>query len=113
MLTYFKETETYNKPKTYKDQATVETVNQGQPYYVASKEYGYEGKHQPIAGSVFTDHIGTWVICTEARYKPIKAESIKCSLEDDGVMHQTYSPRMTFLTEESARYYAETGKVKD
>ena len=45
---------TYNKPITYTDQATVETVNAGMPYYVASPKYGYEGEHIPVAGSVYS-----------------------------------------------------------
>lgn len=44
--------QTLDKPKTYQNQATVETVNAGIPYYVASPEFGYEGVHVPIAGSV-------------------------------------------------------------
>ena len=115
----------YNKPKTYKQQATVDTVNAGIPYYVASPTYGYEGEHVPIAGSVskLTDinkETGTfstsrestslWVTCTVNRYqsdKPFK----RCSLLDDGVIHQTYNPRMAFLDPFSAKYYAETGKL--
>ena len=115
----------YNKPKTYKQQATVETVNAGLPYYVASPKYGYEGIHVPIAGSVsklvdINEQTGTfstrrestslWVTCTASRYqsdRPFK----RCSLLDDGVIHQTYNPRMAFLDPFSAKYYAETGKL--
>ena len=117
--------EIYNKPKTYKQQATVDTVNAGIPYYVASPKYGYEGEHVPIAGSVskLTDidkETGTfstsrestslYVTCTASKYqldKPFK----RCSLLDDGVIHQTYNPRMAFLDPFSAKYYAETGKL--
>ena len=115
----------YNKPKTYKQQATVDTVNAGIPYYVASPTYGYEGAHVPIAGSVskLTDinketgtfstsreSTGLYVTCTASKYqfnKPFK----RCSLLDDGVIHQTYNPRMAFLDPFSAKLYAETGKL--
>lgn len=115
----------YNKPKTHKDQATLETVNAGIPYYVASPKYGYEGVHVPIAGTVSkltgidqltgehnSDRTSTteWVTCTVSRYqfdKPFK----RCSLADDGVLYQTYNPRMAFTTPFSAMYYAETGKL--
>ena len=115
----------YNKPKTYKQQATVDTVNAGIPYYVASPKYGYEGAHVPIAGSVskLTDinkETGTfstsrestslWVTCTASRYQSNKP-FCRCSLSDDGVVHQTYSPKMAFLDPFSAKYYAETGKL--
>ena len=117
---------TYNKPITYTDQATVETVNAGMPYYVASPKYGYEGEHIPVAGSVSTlmdmnEQTGTfstrrestslWVTCTASRYqfdRPFR----RCSLSDDGVIHNTYSPRMAFTNMFSALYYAETGKLK-
>ena len=118
--------ETYDKPTTYKDQATLETVNAGIPYYVASPKYGYEGEHTPVAGSVsklmdMDEQTGTfstrrestslWVTCTASRYqfdRPFR----RCSLSDDGVLHQTYNPRMAFTNISSARYYAETGKLK-
>ncbi len=118
--------QTYNKPKTYKDQATLETVNAGIPYYVASPKFGYEGVHVPIAGSVsklidMNEQTGTfstgreftslWVTCTASRYqfdRPFR----RCSLSDDGVIHQTYNPRMAFTNMSSALYYAETGKLK-
>ena len=118
--------ETYNKPITYADQATVETVNAGMPYHVASPKYGYEGEHIPVAGSVssisdMNEQTGTfstrrestslWVTCTASRRqfdKPFR----RCSLSDDGVVHQTYSPRMAFTNIFSALYYAETGKLK-
>ena len=117
----------YNKPKTYKQQATVDTVNAGIPYYVASPKYGYEGVHVPIAGSVskLTDinkETGTlstsrestslWVTCTASRYQYDKP-FIRCSLSDDGVVHQTYSHRMAFLDPFSAKHYAETGKLPE
>ena len=120
--------ETYNKPITYTDQATVETVNAGMPYYVASPKYGYEGEHIPVAGSVssianideqtgelkptsYDTATSLWVTCTASRYqsnKPFK----RCSLSDDGVIHNIYSPRMAFTNIFSALYYAETGKLK-
>ena len=120
--------ETYNKPITYADQATVETVNAGMPYYVASPKYGYEGEHIPVAGSVsklidMDEQTGElkpvikqpsyslWVTCTASRRqfdKPFR----RCSLSDDGVIHNTYSPRMAFTNIFSALYYAETGKLK-
>lgn len=118
--------ETYNKPITYTDQATVETVNAGLPYYVASPKYGYEGIHVPIAGSVsklvdINEQTGTfstrrestslWVTCTASRYQSDRP-FIRCSLLDDGVIHNTYSPRMAFTNIFSALYYAETGKLK-
>ena len=119
---------TYNKPITYTDQATVETVNAGMPYYVASPKYGYEGEHMPVAGSVssisdidkqtgelkpasYDTATSLWVTCTTSRYqfdKPFR----RCSLSDDGVVHQTYNPRMAFTNIFSALYYAETGKLK-
>ena len=118
--------EPYNKPVTYADQATVETVNAGLPYYVASPKYGYEGIHVPIAGSVsklvdINEQTGTfstrrestslWVTCTASRYQSDRP-FIRCSLLDDGVIHNTYSPRMAFTNIFSALYYAETGKLK-
>ena len=116
----------YNKPITYTDQATIETVNAGMPYYVASPKYGYEGEHIPVAGSVSSisnideqtgelkpceRKIGLWVTCTASRYQfdsPFK----RCSLSDDGVIYQTYNSRMAFTNMFSALYYAETGKLK-
>lgn len=116
----------YNKPITYTDQATVETVNAGMPYYVSSLKYGYEGEHIPIAGSVsivsdideqtgepkpHKGNFGLCVTCTASRHqsnRPFK----RCSLSDDGVIHNTYSPRMAFTNIFSALYYAETGKFK-
>ena len=118
--------QTYNKPITYTDQATIETVNAGIPYYVASPKYGYEGEHIPVTGSVsklidMDEQTGTfstriestslWVTCTASRYqfdRPFR----RCSLSDDGVIHNTYSPRMAFTNMFSALYYAETGKLK-
>lgn len=118
--------ETYYKPIIYADQATVETVNAGMPYYVASPKHGYEGEHIPVAGSVSKlidideqtgilstgiESTSLWVTCTASRYqfdRPFK----RCSLSDDGVVHQTYSPRMAFTNIFSALYYAETGKLK-
>ena len=120
--------QTYNKPITYADQATVETVNAGMPYHVASPKYGYEGGHIPVAGSVsivssmdeqtgelkpkeYDSATSLWVTCTASRRqfdKPFR----RCSLSDDGVVHQTYNPRMAFTNMISALYYAETGKLK-
>ena len=119
---------TYNKPITYTDQATIETVNAGMPYYVASPKYGYEGEHIPVAGSVssivnideqtgelkpasYDTATSLWVTCTASRYqfnRPFK----RCSLSDDGVIHNTYNPRMAFTNMFSALYYTETGKLK-
>lgn len=116
----------HNKPKVYPDQATIETVNAGIPYYVASPDYGYEGGNIPIAGSVSNlssinqltgEHNSDktsdslWVTCTASRYQSDKPYR-RCSLSDDGVVHQTYSSRMAFLNIFSAMYYAETGKIK-
>ena len=120
--------ETYNKPITYTDQATVETVNAGMPYYVASPKYGYEGGHIPVAGSVssianideqtgelkpseYDTATSLWVTCTASRYQSNKPFR-RCSLSDDGVIHNTYSPRMALTNMISALYYAETGKLK-
>ena len=118
--------QTYNKPITYADQATVETVNAGMPYHVASPKYGYEGGHIPVAGSVskltdINEITGTfstkrestnlWVTCTASR-RQFDKPFTRCSLSDDGVVHQTYSPRMAFTNMISALYYAETGKLK-
>ena len=117
---------TYNKPITYTDQATIETVNAGMPYHVASPKYGYEGEHIPVAGSVssmfdMNEQTGTfstrrestslWVTCTASRYQSNKPFR-RCSLSDDGVIHNTYSPRMAFTNMFAALYYAETGKLK-
>lgn len=119
--------ETYYKPITYNDQATVETVNAGMPYYVSSPKYGYEGAQIPVAGSVssianideqtgelkptsYDRATSLWVTCTVSRYqfnRPFR----RCSLSDDGVIHNTYSPRMAFTNIFSALYYAETGKL--
>ena len=117
----------YNKPKVYPDQATIETVNAGIPYYVASPDYGYEGVHVPIAGTVSKltgidestgEHnsdrksASEWVTCTTSRYqfnKPYR----RCSLSDSGVVHQTYNSRMAFLSMDSAMHYAETGKLNN
>jgi hypothetical protein len=116
----------YNKPKVYPDQATIETVNAGIPYYVASPEHGDEGVHVPIAGTVSKspgidestgehnsdkESTSQWVTCIASRYqfnKPYK----RGSLSDDGVLHQTYNSRLAFLNMFSAMYYAETGKIK-
>lgn len=120
--------ETYSKPITYADQATVETVNAGMPYYVASPKYGYEGEHIPVAGSVSTvstidEQTGElkpasyntvnslWVTCTASK-RQFNRPFLRCSLSDDGVVHQTYNPRMAFTNIFSALYYAETGKLK-
>ena len=120
--------QTYNKPITYADQATVETVNAGMPYHVSSPKYGYEGEHIPVAGSVsivssidertgelkpsrYDGAYGLWVTCTASRYQ-FNRPFIRCSLSDDGAVHQTYSPRMAFTNIFSALYYAETGKLK-
>ena len=120
--------ETYNKPITYTDQATIETVNAGIPYHVASPKYGYEGEHIPVAGSVssisdideqtgelkpasYNKATNLWVTCTASRYQSNKPFR-RCSLLDDGVIHNTYSPRMAFTNIFSALYYAETGKLK-
>ena len=120
--------ETYNKPITYADQATIQTVNAGIPYYVASPKYGYEGEHIPIANSVsivssmdeqtgelkpkeYDRGTSLWVTCTASRRQFDKTFN-RCSLSDDGVIHQTYSPRMAFTNIFSALYYAETGKLK-
>lgn len=118
--------ETYHKPLMYTDQATIQTVNAGMPYYVASPKYGYEGAHVPVTGSVSKlidmdeqtgifstgrESTSIWVTCTASRRqfnKPFK----RCSLSDDGVIHNTYSPRMAFTNMFSALYYAETGKLK-
>lgn len=119
-----------NKPKTYQNQATVETVNAGIPYYVASPEFGYEGVNVPLANSVseistidpYTGELqpkpwnrpdSLWVTCTHhSRYqgdKPLR----RCSLSDDGVIYQTYNSKLAFLDPFSAKYYAETGRVKN
>ena len=125
---YLTNIETYSKPRLYKSQATLETVNAGMPYYIASPKYGYEGEHIPVAGSVssisdideqtgelkpapYNRATSLWVTCTASRYqfdKPFR----RCSLSDDGVIHNTYSPRMAFTNMFSALYYAETGKLK-
>ena len=123
---YLLDYQAYSKPITYNDQATIETVNAGMPYYVASPKYGYEGEHIPVAGSVSKltninqltgehdsdrESSSLWVTCTSSRYqfdKPFR----RCSLSDDGVIYQTYNPRMAFTNISSALYYAETGKLK-
>lgn len=121
-----KNPQTYSKPVTYNNQATIQTVNAGLPYYVASPKYGYEGAHIPIVGSVSKltsinqltgeydsdrESSSLWVTCTVSRHQFDKP-FMRCSLLDDGVIHQTYSPRMAFTNIFSALYYAETGKLK-
>ena len=116
----------YSKPITYADQATIQTVNAGMPYYIASPKYGYEGEHIPVAGSVSKlvdideqtgilstgrESTSLWVTCTTSRYQ-FDRYFRRCSLSDDGVIHNTYSPRMAFTNIFSALYYAETGKLK-
>lgn len=121
------EHKTYTKPTHYHNMATVESINSGQPYYVAGPTHGYEGLSHPVAGTVSVEpecdsetgklsnrvsmHTSTWVTCTASRYQ-FGVKFRRCSLSDDGVIHQTYSDRLAFLTEESARYYASTGRTK-
>jgi len=116
-----------NKPRRYKHQATVETVNAGQPYYIASPTYGYEGLHLPVAGSVSelpdcnhktgvidlrrSAFPSLWVTTTASRYQ-FGDKFHRCSLSDEGVVYQTYNDRLVFLTEEAAKHYASTGEVK-
>ena len=116
-----------NKPEYYHDMATVETVTNGQPYYVASKEYGYKGLHLPVKGTVSTHAWcdsdngsinygeGTdgslWVTCTKSTHQ-FNNKYQRCSLYDTGVVHQTYNDRLAFLSEKEARDYAETGRTK-
>lgn len=119
---------TYYKPITYTDQATIQTVNAGMPYYVSSPKFGYEGEHIPVAGSVssianideqtgqlkpapYDTATSLWVTCTVSRHQ-FNRLFRRCSLSDDGVIHNTYSPRMAFTNMFSALYYAETGKLK-
>lgn len=126
-MNYLENFKRYNKPKVYKQQATVDTVNAGIPYYVASPKYGYEGAHVPIAGTVseiykidpntgelepsnLDDPSSLWVTCTASRYQG-DATFKRCSLKDDGVIHQAYSDRLAFLDPLSAKYYADTGKL--
>jgi len=114
------------KPKKYFDMATKETVNAGIPYFVAGPKFGYEGIHIPIKKSVsyFTcinEDTGLfktgeksetlWVTCTKSRYQG-EDRYKRCSLLDDGVIHQTYNDRLAFLTKESAIRYANTGQTK-
>jgi len=114
----------YIKPKHYPNQATVESVNEGLPYYVAGPKFGYEGIHIPVAGTVsnhprLDEKTGLvepkssdslWVTTTESRHQ-FSSKFRRCSLSDDGVIHQTYSDRLAFLTEEAAKHYAETGNT--
>lgn len=117
----------YNKPKVYKNQATVDIVNAGIPYYVGNPDYGFEGVHVPIAGTVseltrINEKTGellinlpdantsTWVTCVINNPESDKIYR-RCSLKDVGVIHQTYNSRMAFLDPFSAKYYAETGKL--
>lgn len=128
MLNPFNIWKSYNckdKPKTYPYQATVEYVNNGGIYYIGSKEFGYEGKHVPVKGSVsnhawicqktgsinYSERLSKslWVTCTESRYQ-FDDKYKRCSLKDDGVEYQVGSDRMAFTTQEAARYYSKTGK---
>lgn len=118
----------YNKPKTYPHQATVKTINAGQPYYVAGPTWGYEGKSIPVAGTVsespdccsYTGKLDSrismspslWVTTTSSRHQFGDAFS-RSSLYDDGAIHQSYSDRLAFLTERAAKYYASTGHTKE
>ena len=113
----------YAKPKTYHDMATVTSVNEGMPYYIGSPTFGYEGAQIPVAGTLskfswINEKTGEidksyitesfWITCTASRYQgnsPYK----RCSLSDDGVIPQTYSDRLAFLTIESAVDYSNTG----
>lgn len=127
-MCYNRKRESYeNKPRKYKHQATVETVNAGQPYYLASPTYGYDGLHLPVAGSISelpdcnhktgvielrrSTFPSLWVTTTASRHQ-FGDKFHRCSLSDDGVVYQTYNDRLAFLNEEAARHYAETGEVK-
>ena len=117
----------YDKPEVYPNQATIETVNAGTPFYVGSPDYDYEGAYVPIAGSVsklvdineltgeFTsDRVvfnSDWVTCTASPNQSNKQLFKRCSLQDKGVIHQTYNSRLAFLDPVSAKYYADTGKI--
>ena len=116
----------YIKPKTYHDMATVTSVNEGIPYYIGSPKFGYEGAQVPIAGtlsefSCINEETGEidksriseslWITCTASRYQGSSLYR-RCSLLDDGVLHQTYNDRLAFLTIESALDYSNTGKTR-
>lgn len=111
----------------YKDQATLEYVNKGNPYFVSSPDYGYEGEFIPIAGSVSTmeyinettgkpisyrDSGNLWVTCIKSIHSYNKPYH-RCSLLDDGVIYSTYSTRLAFTNPFAAKYYAETGKLME
>ena len=122
-----KQHKTYNKPKRYHQMATIESINSGKAYYIAGPEFGYEGLHMPVAGTVgslpecdpHTGKLGnrismfetTWVTCTASRYQ-FRNKFRRCSLSDDGVIPQQYSDRLAFLTEKAAKQYAATGDTQ-
>ena len=115
-----------NKPKLYADMATAKSLNDGIPYYIGSPTFGYEGAQVPVAGtlskfSCINEETGEidksritesfWITCTASRYQG-GFQYRRCSLLDDGVLHQTYSDRLAFLTIESALDYSNTGKTR-
>lgn len=106
--------------------ATVTSVNEGIPYYVGSPTFGYEGAQVPMAGTLsmfsrINEETGEidksritesfWITCTASRYQG-SSQYRRCSLSDDGVIHQTYSDRLAFLTIEAALNYSNTGKIQ-
>ena len=116
----------YYKPITYPDMATVESVNAGEPYYVASPTFGYEGVYVPVKGTVSchsrVDEVtgiidessetnSIWVTCTTGVYQGDKSFR-RYSLRDNGVIYQEYNDRLAFTNIFAALYYAETGRTK-
>lgn len=115
-----------NKPKLYADMATAKSLNDGIPYYIGSPTFGYEGAQVPIAGTLskfsrINEETGEidksritesfWITCTASRYQRGRTYR-RCSLSDDGVIYQTYSDRLAFLTIEAALDYSNTGITK-
>ena len=105
---------------------TAKSVNEGIPYYIGSPTYGCSGAQVPVAGTlsefacineetgeIYQSRISEslWITCTASRYQGISPYR-RCSLLDDGVLHQTYSDRLAFLTVESAIDYSNTGKTR-
>lgn len=104
--------------------ATAKSVNEGITYYIGGPTFGYEGAQVPVAGTLskfsrINEETGEidkshktesfWITCTASRYQG-SSPYRRCSLLDDGVLHQTYNDRLAFLTIEAALDYSNTGK---
>lgn len=119
-------TDRYKKPKSYYNQATLDTVNAGQPFYVGSVKFGYCGMIKPIKETLinkerFINKINLHAVCQSTICQGIKYKNSsdktkdkieEIFLKDEGVIHQEYNDRLAFLDEWSAIHYSKTGKVK-